>query len=224
MTVAVLVPAAGLGSRMGGVRKPLMRLGGRRVLDWALAPFLDRSDVTQIVVALGAGEALGRGDARVRAVTGGRTRFESVAAALDALDSGEGIVVVHDGARPFPPPAVVAACIELAGRGVGAVAGVRAVDTIKRVDGGDAVVETPPRGTLWQAQTPQAFPRDVFERAVRRCREGGWPATDDASMVERSGAPVRMVESASTNIKVTRLADLTIAEALIAGGLVEGGP
>ena len=220
MTVAVLVPAAGLGARMGGARKPFLRLGGRTVLDWAVAPFLDRADIAEVVVALGAGEALELDDARVHAVQGGATRFESVAAAMDAVESDASILVVHDGARPFPPSSAIAACIELAGQGVGAVAGVPAVDTIKRVDDEGRIVETPPRRSLWHAQTPQAFPRDLLERAVLRCRENGWPSTDDASVVERAGVPVRMVEASATNIKVTRPADLVIAEALIAAGAV----
>ena len=282
MTVAVLVPAAGVGRRMGGARKPWLRLGGRPVLEWALAPFLARDDVVEVVVALSEDDMGSAGDCcipgddpRVHAVRGGRTRFESVAAALRALTSDAGVVAVHDGARPFPSATVLEECIALARTGVGAVAGIRAVDTIKRVTSDRTIRDTPPRASLWQAQTPQVFPRGLFQEAAARAVGGDGPAdhddgpsytgarpsgcdqriggptdgrgrlaggrgrptdgfgqrtggsgqpTDDASMLERIGAKVRMVEAAATNLKITRPADLIVAEALIAGGLVPAEP
>ncbi|MDE2754793.1 MAG: 2-C-methyl-D-erythritol 4-phosphate cytidylyltransferase [Gemmatimonadota bacterium] len=222
-TVALLVPAAGVGARMGGLSKPFLELGGRSVLEWALSPFLARTDVAEVVVALGA-EAVawdpGRLDPRVRTARGGSSRFGSVANALERLETDASIVAVHDGARPFPPPEAVDACIRLATAGVGAVAGVPAVDTIKRVGDRQVIEGTPPRTELWYAQTPQVFPRDLFERAVAHARAGGTAPTDDASMVERLGAEVRMVESAATNLKITRPEDVVTAEMLIARGFV----
>ncbi len=215
--VAVLVPAAGIGTRMGGVSKPLVELGGRSVLEWAVTPFLAREDVVEVVVAIETDDLGGRlrGDDRVHATRGGRSRFESVANAFDGVRSDATLVAVHDGARPFPPPGAIDACIRLAGAGIGAVAGIPAVDTVKRVTDGGAVAETPPRHALWYAQTPQVFPRDLFARAVERCRAGGAPPTDDASMVEGLGAQVRMVEASATNLKITRPEDIGIAKYLI---------
>ena len=220
--VALLVPAAGIGARMGGVRKPLLELGGRTVLEWALAPFLARDDVVEVVVALGIhgpGDRLGR-DKRVRAVRGGRSRFESVANAFDCLKSDATVIAVHDGARPFPPPPAIDACFRLAAAGISSVAGIPAVDTVKRVTEQGAIVETPPRRTVWYAQTPQVFPRDLFARAVEHCRAGGAPPTDDASMVEGLGVDVRMVEASAANLKITRPEDVVFAEVLIAEGIV----
>lgn len=220
--VAVIVPAAGAGARMGGVRKPFIELGGRAVLDWALAPFLARDDVVELVVALGGGaghEPLVQADPRIRVVRGGASRFESVANALDRLVSEAGVVAVHDGARPFPAPAVIDACIRLAAGGCGAVAGVPAVDTIKETDG-DRIVGTPRRDDLWYAQTPQTFPRGVFEEAVAHCRRSGLSPTDDAAMVEEMGVRVRVVPSSAINLKITTPEDLVVAEAYIAKGLV----
>lgn len=218
----MIVPAAGTGARMGGVRKPFIELGGRTVLDWALAPFLARDDVVELVVALGGGvtgERLVRADPRVRVARGGASRFESVASALDHLESEAGVVAVHDGARPFPLPVVIDACIRLAVDGWGAVAGVPAVDTIKKTDG-DRIIGTPRRDALWYAQTPQAFPRRVFEQAVAHCRGSGLSPTDDAAMVEEMGARIRMVPSSAINLKITTPEDIVVAEAYIKKGFV----
>ena len=221
--LAVLVPAAGAGVRMGGVRKPLIEVGGRSVLQWALAPFLARDDVVEVVIALMGGvdpETVAGGDARVRVVGGGDSRFGSVAGALDRVTSRANLIAVHDGARPFPPPGAIDACIRLAAAGYGAVAGVPAVDTVKRADETGRIVETPPREALWYAQTPQVFPRELFTRAVAHCRATGISPTDDASMVEALGAEVRMVPASERNLKITRPPDVVTAEAYLAQGLV----
>lgn len=221
--MAVLVPAAGAGVRMGGVRKPFIEIGGRPVLRWAVSAFLARDDVVEVVVALGAdgdpARAAGR-DARVRVVGGGDSRFGSVAGAFDRVESHANVIAVHDGARPFPPPGAIDACIRLAGAGYGAVAGVPAADTVKRTDDAGRIVETPARETLWHAQTPQVFPRELFARAVAHSRSTGLSPTDDASMVEALGAEVRMVPASGTNLKITRPADVAVAEAYLAQNLV----
>ena len=218
---ALLVPAAGTGARMGGVRKPFIELRGRSILDWALAPFLERPDLVEVVVALGAPpdrDLPALRDTRVRVASGGSNRFESVANAFDRLESAAEVIAVHDAARPFPPPAAIDACLRLAAAGVGAAAGIPAVDTVKFTGARDVIVETPPRESLWYAQTPQAFPRDLFARAVAHCRTGDGTPTDDASMVERLGAEVRMVRASAANLKITARQDLAVAEALIAAG------
>jgi len=207
---------------MGGVRKPFLELRGRSVLDWALAPFLERPDLVEVVVALGAPpdrELPALRDGRVRVTSGGSNRFESVANAFGRLESGAGLIAVHDAARPFPPRAAIDDCLRVAGAGVGAVAGIPAVDTVKRTGAGGVILETPSRETLWCAQTPQVFPRDIFARAIELCRTEGGPPTDDASMVERLGVEVRMVSASTTNLKITSREDLAVAEALVAEGL-----
>ena len=221
--VAVLVPAAGVGERMGGVRKAFVEVAGRSVLDWALSGFLERDDVVEVVVAVGdvgdRGGVVGR-DPRIRVIEGGDSRFGSVANALDRVESPAAVVAVHDAARPFPPGEVIEACIGLAASGCGAVAGIRSVDTVKRTDAGGRIVETPPRHLLWHAQTPQVFPRELFARAVAHCRAAGIAPTDDAAMVEQLGEDIRMVPSSATNLKITRPEDLVVAEAYVARGLV----
>lgn len=226
-SVLLLVPAAGSGERMGGVRKPWIELAGRPVLEWALVPFLARDDVVEVVVATADGalpEGASSGDRRVRGVRGGASRFESVARAFEAARREADVVAVHDGARPFPSCGVVDACIDAAAAGAVAVAGIPAVDTIKRTDDQGRVVETPPRERLWYAQTPQVFPREVFAQALARRRaQPGAPPTDDAAMAEALGdvdVEVRMVRASPCNLKVTSPNDVLVANLYIEKGLV----
>lgn len=110
--------------------------------------------------------------------------MESVEAAFRAAVSESELVAVHDGARPFPPSGTVDACLRVAASGAVAVAGINAVDTIKCADDRGRILRTPPRAQLWCAQTPQAFPRPLFARALAWCAENGCSPTDDAAMAE----------------------------------------
>ncbi len=216
--MGVVMPAAGSGQRMGGMAKPFLELCGEPVLMRAARPFLDHPAVQEVIVSLPSADAdpppawLIEADQRIRVVAGGETRRDSVWAGLQAMSEELDVAVVHDGVRPLVSQDVVARCIELAGSGVGAVAGVRAIDTMKEVDGGGHVVATPDRSRLWHAQTPQAFPRHVIVDAYRRAFTEGFPATDDAALVERVGGRVVMVESTADNLKITRPQDLEMAE------------
>lgn len=221
--VGVAVPAAGEGRRMGhrmaGVRKPFLELAGEAVLLHALRPFLAESRVVAVVVALGETDvATPPGwlidiDDRVSVVRGGDSRTASVKHAIDALPDDVDVIAVHDAARPFVRADVVARCIDVAAGGEGAVAGCPAVDTIKEVDDRLRVLGTPERARLWHAQTPQAFPASLLRRAYASPDV----ATDDSAMVERLGAPVRMIDAGPGNMKVTRPEDLLVAEAYLAG-------
>ncbi len=220
-TVGVVVPAAGSGRRMGGLAKPFLELSGEPILMRALRPFLEHSGVREVVVSLPTADAesppawLLESDQRIRVVVGGETRRDSVWAGLQALSGTLDVAVIHDGARPLVSRDVVDRCIGSAGRGVGGVAGVPAVDTIKEVDGDLRVLATPDRSRLWHAQTPQAFPLGVIMDAYRRAFAEDFPATDDASLVERVGGSVVMVESSGENLKITRPEDLEMAELML---------
>ena len=208
---------------MGGVRKAFLELGGRPVLEHALRPFLQEDRVVAVAVALAAEDAasppawLVALDPRILVVTGGATRTQSVRAALAALPSDLDVVAVHDAARPLVERAVVSRCVDLALLGFGAVAGCPAVDTIKAVDAEGVVVDTPDRASLWQAHTPQVFPAPVLRAAYAATVA---ESTDDAGLVESHdpSIPVRMVDDGGTNLKVTRPADVLLAEALLAAG------
>jgi len=217
--VGVAVPAAGSGSRMGGVRKPFVDLLGEPVLLHALRPFLADRRVVSIVVALAPDEAadppgwIGALDPRVGVVAGGGTRGASVLLALEALPKDVDVIAVHDAARPLVSEEVVRACIDVAAGGLGAVAGSPAIDTLKTVDPEGFVLTTPDRSTLWHAHTPQVFPAALLRRAYR---EVGVTHTDDAALVERVGGRIRMIDDGAANMKVTGPEDVAIAEAILA--------
>jgi len=217
--VGVVVPAAGSGSRMGGVKKPFLELAGVPILARSIAPFLAEPRVVRVVVALAPADVadppawLVDLDPRIQVVAGGDSRTESVRKAVEALADEVDVIAVHDAARPFVPHAVVRRCLDLAARGTGAVAGVPAVDTIKRVSADGVIVDTPDRSTLWQAQTPQAFPADALRAAYRDPAAG---ATDDARLLEGTGLRVVMVDAGAVNAKITHPRDLVVAEAILA--------
>lgn len=224
LRVGVAVPAAGTGRRMGGVRKPWLELLGEPILLHALRPFLARSDVAAVRVALGGDDAdappewIEELDPRIAVVPGGATRALSVARAVAALPDDLDVILVHDAARPLVDADVIETVVRGASAGEGAVAGLPATDTVKVVDAEGRVVETPDRSRIWLAQTPQGFPAELFRSALRRLesdealRAG---ATDDASVVEAVGGEVRMVRGNAGNLKVTRPHDLPMAEFLM---------
>jgi 2-C-methyl-D-erythritol 4-phosphate cytidylyltransferase len=221
--VGVIVVAAGRSTRLGGnTPKQYQLLAGVPVLLRALRPFTSHPDVCQVVVVLPSADVLsppsfladliGPG---LSLVPGGAERRESVAAGLAALPADSSVVLVHDGARPFADRAVIDNVIRLARSGVAAVAAVPLSDTIKEsaVDDPTRVERTIPRERLWRAQTPQGFPRALLTRAHAAARDG-WPATDDAALVEASGGVVRLVPDSARNLKITTLEDLKLAEVL----------
>lgn len=220
--IGVAIPAAGTGRRMGGRKKPWLTLLGDPLLLHTLRPFLAHPGVAAVRVAVAAEEAaeppdwLVDVDPRVEVVPGGETRAHSVREAIRSLPEVE-LVMVHDAARPLVTGALLVRlekALLLAPEVVGTVAGRPATDTLKEVDETARVVATPDRSRLWHAQTPQLFRaaelRSLYERLEELTRDG--PVTDDASLVEAAGLGVRMVEGEADNIKVTRPADIPLAE------------
>jgi 2-C-methyl-D-erythritol 4-phosphate cytidylyltransferase len=225
---AVLVPAAGLGLRLGGgLPKALRELGDVPMLVHALRSLLAAPGVgAAIVAAPPDGVADVRGlltrelgaDAPVTVVAGGATRQESVSLALAALDGDCPVVLVHDAARPFVPVGVVEAVVAAVESGAPAVVpALPVVDTVKEVaaeGGAEHVVRTVDRASLRAVQTPQGFRRDVL--AAAHAAAPGGDTTDDAGMVERMGVAVTVVPGSEEAFKVTRPFDLLLAEALLA--------
>ena len=222
MPAGCAILAAGSSTR-AGTDKVGADLGGQPVLAWSLAAALASRSFSRIVVVtradrVGAVEAIVRPrapDARV--IAGGVTRTASTWAALDALGDAD-VIAIHDSARPFVPPSLFTRCVELARRDGSAVAGLPLADTVRRADEAGAAVEELAREGLWSAQTPQAFRRDLLERA--RAAAGDRTFSDDAAAVAAAGLPVRMVLGERRNLKITTTEDLGYARELVAKGLV----
>lgn len=210
MTVAAILVAAGAGTRLGaGKPKAFCEVGGVTLLDHARRRFSEHPDVRDVIVVVPA-SLVGSVDGAVEVVAGGAERTDSVAAGLAVLGEDVEHVLVHDAARPFVPAEVISRVIGALRSGAEAVVPViPVVDTIKRVFE-DVVVETVDRSALRAIQTPQGFARDVLVRA----HAGGGPATDDATMAERLGVTVVVVDGAEESFKITTPWDLRVAEAL----------
>lgn len=230
MKVAVILPAAGLGTRMGKgsaektgtSRKQFMLLEGSPILMHTVRKFLASGRAAEIVVAVRAedlewvGGMLSRGfpGTAVRAVEGGNTRQQSVGNALNALAPDTDLVAVHDAVRPFIDLATIGKVIDEAADTGAAIVGLPAVDTVKQVSRGTGRVRiraTLPRDKLVMAQTPQVFRYDLLKRAFDLAREDGFVGTDEASLVERLDAEVTVVMGSDRNIKITKPGDMDLA-------------
>ncbi len=226
LDVGVVVAAAGRGERCGHPPKQFRPLAGVPLLLHALRPFLSHPGVARVIAVLPAAEVESPPDwlreligERLRLASGGSSRMESVANGFGVLPADCSVVLVHDGARPFPDPGVIDAVIAVARKGQGAIAAVPVSDTVKEAGsvaakGPPAVARTVPRAALWRAQTPQGFPRVLLERAFAEARSAGYDATDEAELVERAGGTVRLIHDVSTNLKITTPEDFVLAEAL----------
>lgn len=221
LRIGLAVPAAGFGRRMGGQRKPWLELRGEPLLAHALRPFLADARTVAVRIALAPDEAaqpprwLLALDPRIEVVAGGASRAESVACAVTALPDDLDLILVHDAARPCVSDDLVDRVVVAATTGVGAVPGLPATDTVKQVDAGEFVQATPDRTMLRLVQTPQAFPADLYRRALDwldRHPEQAERVTDDASLVELAGGRTVVVEGETSNLKVTRPGDLELAE------------
>jgi 2-C-methyl-D-erythritol 4-phosphate cytidylyltransferase len=220
--VGVIIVAAGSGSRTGSQELKQFRwVAGKPMLLHSIQTFQARTDVAMVVCVLPR-EYVGdpppwifQSDAdRLLLSVGGRERSESVANGLEDLPSECEIVVIHDAARPLVTSETIGRVIDQARQGNGAVAALPVVDTLKRVESNGKVIETVDRFGLWRAQTPQAFPRKVIERAHREAREADRIATDDAALCEQIGLPVVVVRGSERAQKITEENDFALVEAL----------
>lgn len=182
--------------------------------------FHARSDVAMVVCVLPKDKAgdpppwLFQSDLeRLLISVGGKERGDSVANGLEDLPSGISVIVVHDAARPLATSQTADRVIAAARKGVGAVAAIPVVDTIKRVTN-DRISGTVDRANLWRAQTPQAFPREMIEKAHAEARSRGLHATDDAALCEMLGFEVEVVLGSERAMKITDEDDFARAEAL----------
>lgn len=225
MSVFVLIPAAGMGRRMqASLNKQYLALEDRPILAHTLSLFDDHPRVDHIYLISPADEiSFCRREVvqrfqfrKVRElIAGGAERQDSVRNGLRACQAGaDDLVLIHDGVRPFFPARLLETVIETTARVGACVVGVPVKDTIKEVENG-LILGTPERGRLWQAQTPQGFRYPVIRAAHEQALAEGWRGTDDASLVERLGRPVAMLEGSYRNIKITTPEDLVLARAFL---------
>src|SRR5688500_1800417 len=221
---AALVAAGGRGVRVGADRpKQFVDLDGRSILERSVAALAASDRISEVVVALPAEFLVAVGD-QLRAlsakpivcVEGGPRRQDSVANAFAKSSRDAGIIVIHDAARPFVTADLIARTVDAAHAHGAAIAGIPARDTVKQAgdpdrDGSRPIRATIPRDTVFLAQTPQAFRRDVLARAMQEGQS--IEATDEAMLVERLGLPVHVVEGDVRNIKITTAEDLATASA-----------
>jgi 2-C-methyl-D-erythritol 4-phosphate cytidylyltransferase/2-C-methyl-D-erythritol 2,4-cyclodiphosphate synthase len=226
MYVAAIIAAGGRGARLGADRpKQFLDIGGRSILELSVAALAASDRIQEIVVALpqdhvDAGtKALKAAIARpVTVVAGGPRRQDSVANAFAKASKDADIVLIHDAARPFVTREVIDRAIDGAQHHGAAIAAIGVRDTVKQTgeaaaDGSRLIRATISRDSVFLAQTPQAFRRDILARALD---EGsGVDATDEAMLVERLGVPVHVVEGDARNVKITTPEDLAAAQAAV---------
>lgn len=224
--VGVVIVAAGAGTRTANDELKQFRwIAGKPMLLHSLQTFMAHPRVVAVVCVLPQRYA---GDPppwifqcdvdRLLVSVGGRTRTESVSNGLDDLADEAQIVLVHDAARPFVDLATIDRVIAGVELGTATLAAIPAVDTLKEVDDAMRVVRTVDRSTLWRAQTPQGFPREMIVRLHREARERRLQATDDAALCEQMGYPVAVVRGSERALKITEESDFARAEAMYSLG------
>jgi 2-C-methyl-D-erythritol 4-phosphate cytidylyltransferase len=239
MKVVVIIPAAGLGTRMapvpsakdgGGARKSppskqFTELRGTPILIHTLRKFATVEAVSEIWIALRESEVDGFRERlakehivakKIQLVVGGEHRQQSVQNALNAITAtADDIVLVHDAVRPFVTPDIIHEVIEAAKKYGAAIAGLPAVDTVKQVERtseGAVVKATIPRAGVVLAQTPQGFRYGLIKRVFDEAAVDGFMGTDEASLAERAGHEVAVVMGSARNIKITTPGDMELAE------------
>ncbi|MDD2462748.1 MAG: 2-C-methyl-D-erythritol 4-phosphate cytidylyltransferase [Desulfobulbus sp.] len=225
--VGVVLPAGGIGSRFGHSHpKQFLDLAGVPLLVRTCRAFLAIPEISVVAIAAPAEHYQASIDllemhlaqeefARLLFTVGGATRQDSVRAGLMLLPQEIELVLVHDAARPLIDRATILRCLQGAARYGAVIAAVPVKDTLKKVAETLQITSTVDRSGLWQAQTPQAARRTLLERAFAQAARSGFLGTDEASILEAAGTPVRVVEGSERNLKVTRPEDLQVASILL---------
>jgi len=218
-----IVVAAGKGRRFGSEGpKQFARLGGRPIVMWSVETFINHPSIEGVTVVVPSEylesppawlEDLGASGVSVLA--GGAERTDSVRLGLLSVPAEVEVVAVHDGARPLISRDSITRVLEKVGPRNGAIAGRRVTDSLKDVDEDGRVVRAVDRERLWRAETPQAFPRELITDVHNDAEREGFHASDCATLCERYGLGVVMVEIGDPNPKITHQEDLDLAEALL---------
>lgn len=219
--IIAIVPAAGIGARMrAAIPKQYLKIAGKTILEHTIDRLTSHSHISEVVVALHPEDAHFSSlevanNIKVRTVTGGKERADSVLNALNTVPD-EYWVMVHDAARPCLSHADVDALLNLTERSdvIGGILATPVRDTMKRAVAGDSknvIAHTESRENLWHALTPQMFPARDLKLALTDALKQGAPITDEASAMELAGHRVALINGNPTNIKVTQPEDMTLA-------------
>lgn len=230
---AVIVAGAGKSERFGGAeRKTFAKLDGRPLFIRSLERFISRAEVCQTILAIAPEEmeamkssfGANLGFMGVKLVEGGATRVDTVAAALKVVSDEAAFVAIHDAARPCVTSQMVDAVFAEAAKTGAAILAAPITGTLKRVADSMVIDQTEPRTGLYEAQTPQAFRKELLVGAYAQLQGNTGEITDDAQVLELAGHPVSVVKSDATNIKITTKADITLAHAILKARPVKAVP
>ncbi|YAI81863.1 MAG: 2-C-methyl-D-erythritol 4-phosphate cytidylyltransferase [cyanobacterium endosymbiont of Rhopalodia sterrenbergii] len=220
----LLIPAAGLGKRMGSDRnKLLLSLLGKPLLTWTLLA-AEASKKIRWIGIIGKSydfpifqEILANLSVTkpVELIKGGETRQQSVYNGLQALSIEVKRILIHDGARCLVTPKLFDRCAEELLTCQGLITAIPIKDTIKIVDQHKFIQDTPNRSQLWATQTPQGFDVQLLKKCHEKGRTLGWEVTDDSTLFEKCKLPVKIVEGEETNLKITTPIDLILAEFIL---------
>lgn len=231
--ISVIVAAAGQGARFGGKeKKTFAKLDGKPLFIQTLQRFVNRDDTCQIVLSVAPEDmdamkskyGANLGFMGVQLVEGGARRCDTVAAALAAVSDDAGFVAVHDAARPCVTEAMIDAVIAEARKSGAAILAEPVTSTLKHVSGAGVIDATVPRSGLFLAQTPQVFKKDWIVAAYAEGVDADSDITDDAQLLAEAGHAVAVVESDGTNIKITKKADLVLAQAILKSRPAKAAP
>lgn len=217
--VSGIIVAAGSGIRMGTVAKPLIKLGKKTVFEYVLEAFL-ASSVDEIVIVCSDKSLFlplipANIQKPIKFAEGGKTRALSVYNGVSEANKGEGLVCIHDCARPFITSEIINNVIDAAAVSGAATASNPVTDTIKYVNTEAKNIYTPERKYLFSIQTPQVFIKNIYTISFALAQKQGLKATDETSMAEKAGFTVTYVETPKTNIKLTNPDDIKTAKAIL---------
>ena len=225
--VSAIIVAAGKGVRMkDSVRKQYLPLAGRPVLSHTLAVFDECNLISKIFLVVSQedfdycrSKIFPMLKKEINLVAGGKERQDSVYNGLIAVGENNGIVIIHDGVRPFANKEMLESCVREAKKHGACIIGVPVQDTLKKISSSGDIEKTIERNNIWLAQTPQAFKYNIIKKAHEYARMKGYAGTDDATLVEKTGNFVKIIKGSKINIKITTRKDLRIAEVMFRAGL-----
>ena len=229
MSVCALVPAGGTGTRMGGtVPKQFLELNGKPILYYTLKTLQDCGIISELILVVPEKEYdnactdwLGKPEIVTKVVVGGEKRQDSVYNGFCELSPQTEIVLVHDGVRPFLSHQMIQESVDAAREYGAAITAIPVNDTIKRVDNSGLVSQTVDREGLWRVQTPQVFRYELLQEAFKKANSEKFYGTDEGTLIEHLGKPVKVVEGSEQNIKITRPEDLRLSEIFISKAFPE---